>query len=131
VGGHFCSLGWPVWLIVVNGAVGMTAFITSLKLTSVADVSIIYATLPFVTAGLGWLWVRERVAPTTILASAVAAAGVVVMVSGTTLSGHLDGDALALLQTLSMAVAIVAVRLPARRRRPVERPRGAGELAVR
>jgi len=46
---------WPGWLIVVNGAVGMTAFITSLKLTSVADVSIIYATLPFVTAGLGWL----------------------------------------------------------------------------
>lgn len=104
------SLGWPGWLITLNNAVGMTAFITSLKLTSVADVSIIYATLPFVAAGLGWLWVRERVAPTTILASAVAAAGVLVMVSGTTLSGHLDGDALALLQTVSMAVGIVAIR---------------------
>src|SRR5262249_57066233 len=64
----------------------------------------LYATLPFFAAGLGWLWVRERVSPTTILASAVAAAGVLIMVSGTTLSGHLDGDALALLQTASMAV---------------------------
>jgi len=104
------SLGWPGWLIVVNGTIGMIAFITSLKLTSVADVSIIYATLPFVAAGLGWLWVREQVAASTILASTVAAAGVVIMVSGTTLSGHLDGDALAFLQTLSMAIAIVAVR---------------------
>ena len=104
------SLGWPGWLIVVNGAIGMTAFIVSLKLTSVADVSIIYATLPFVAAGLGWLWVRERVAANTVLASAVAAAGVAIMVSGTTLSGHLGGDALAFVQTLSMAVAIVAVR---------------------
>ena len=104
------SLGWPGWLITLNNAVGMTAFITSLKLTSVADVSIIYATLPFVAAGLGWFWVRERVSPTTILASGVAAAGVVIMVSGTTLSGHLDGDALALLQTVSMAVGIVAIR---------------------
>ena len=40
----------------------------------------------------------------------MAAAGVVVMVSGTSLSGHLDGDALALLQTVSMAVGIVAIR---------------------
>jgi len=104
------SLGWPGWLIVINGTIGMIAFITSLKLTSVADVSIIYATLPFVAAGLGWLWVREQVAASTILASTVAAAGVVIMVSGTTLSGHLDGDALAFLQTLSMAIAIVAVR---------------------
>jgi drug/metabolite transporter (DMT)-like permease len=104
------SLGWPGWLITLNNAVGMTAFITSLKLTSVADVSIIYATLPFVAAGLGWFWVHERVAPATILAGAVAAAGVVIMVSGTTLSGHLDGDALALLQTVSMAVGIVAIR---------------------
>ena len=104
------GLGWPGWLIVVNGAVGMTAFITSLKLTSVADVSIIYATLPFVAAGLGWVWVRERVAASTILASTVAAAGVAIMVSGTTLSGHLGGDALAFLQTVTMAVAIVAIR---------------------
>jgi drug/metabolite transporter (DMT)-like permease len=104
------SLGWPGWLITLNNAVGMTSFIISLKLTSVADVSIIYATLPFFAAGLGWLWVRERVSASTILASAVAAAGVAVMVSGTTLSGHLDGDALALLQTVSMAVGIVAIR---------------------
>ena len=108
--GAIRGLGWPGWLIVVNGAVGMTAFITSLKLTSVADVSIIYATLPFVAAGLGWVWVRERVAASTILASTVAAAGVAIMVSGTTLSGHLGGDALAFLQTVTMAVAIVAIR---------------------
>src|SRR6185295_9869340 len=54
------SMGRPGWLFAVLSAIGMTTFIPALKLTTVADVAIIYATAPFVTAVLAWIWLRER-----------------------------------------------------------------------
>ena len=51
--------GMGVVLAVVSGA-GMITFIGSLMLTTVADVYVIYATVPFVTAGVAWFVLRER-----------------------------------------------------------------------
>jgi drug/metabolite transporter (DMT)-like permease len=104
------SLGWPGWFMASVAAMGMIAFIGALKLTTVADVAIIYATLPFVSAALAWVWLRERIVSRTLLASIIAGVGVAIMVSGATLGGSLVGDLLAFLQTGTMAFAIVAVR---------------------
>ena len=49
-------LNWPGFLIVITTGVGMICFIVSYVLTSVANVAVLYATLPFMTAGLAWAW---------------------------------------------------------------------------
>lgn len=85
-------------------------FINAFRRTSVADVAIIYATVPFVTAALGWLWIGQRESWMTFLASAAALLGVIVMVGGAVTEGHLFGDVLAFGMTLCMAIMMVIIR---------------------
>jgi drug/metabolite transporter (DMT)-like permease len=97
------------WLFVAVSAVGMVFFISSLRHTTVAHVSVIYATVPFVAAALGWLVLRERPRRSAVIASLAALAGVVVMV-GFGREGTLFGDALAFCMTLAMAAMMVIAR---------------------
>ncbi|HEX2715340.1 MAG TPA: DMT family transporter, partial [Candidatus Acidoferrales bacterium] len=85
-------------------------FINAFRRTSVADVTIIYATAPLVTAALGWVWLGERESWTTLAASTVALVGVIVMVGGAVTEGHLLGDLLAFGVTLCMAVMMLIIR---------------------
>lgn len=103
------NLGWLGWLFVVQSSAGMIFFLTALRHTSVAHVAVIYATVPFLAAVLSWLAIRERPGTAAVVASAVALAGVVIMV-GFGRDGGLSGDLLALGMTLSMAVAMVVAR---------------------
>ena len=79
-------------------------YINALRHTSVADVAVIFAATPFVTAGLGWLWLGVSEAWTTLAASLVALLGVSIMVGGAVAEGHLIGDLLAFGMTICMAV---------------------------
>ncbi|WP_279356322.1 EamA family transporter [Methylobacterium indicum] len=54
------AFGWIGLGASVLAAVTMAAYAASLTLTSVANVLIVYATLPFVSAGLAWLLLGER-----------------------------------------------------------------------
>jgi drug/metabolite transporter (DMT)-like permease len=101
--------GWVGWLFIVQSAAGMIFYLLALKHTTVARVAVIYATAPFLAAGLGWLVLRERPGLQSISVSAVALAGVAVMV-GFGGSGTWAGDLYALGMTLSMAVATVVAR---------------------
>lgn len=103
------NMGWPGWLFAIVSALGMILFITSLRHTTVAHVAVIYATVPFVAAGLGWLVMRERPAASAVLASLAALAGVALMV-GLGAEGGLFGDLLAFGMTLSMAAMMVIAR---------------------
>jgi drug/metabolite transporter (DMT)-like permease len=85
-------------------------FVNALRRTTVADVTIIYATAPFFAAGLAWLWGRQREGGRTLLASGLALVGVVVMFGGADTRGALAGDGLALMMTLLMAGMMVVVR---------------------
>ena len=94
-------------------ATGMTAFVYSLQNTTIANVTVIYATLPFITAILAWLWFRERAARRTLIGSLVAGAGVVITMGGTIAIGggsHLLGDLAALYLTISFAFMTVIMR---------------------
>src|SRR5262249_41110185 len=104
------SMGRPGWLFAICSAFGMTTFISALKLTTVADVAIIYATVPFVTAVLAWLWLREGTSATTWIASALAFAGVLVTLGGSSFGANLWGDLLAFTMTGSVAVMLVISR---------------------
>ena len=66
--------------------------------------------VPFVTAILAWLALRERSALRTIIASLLALVGVVIMVGDGWSAGHWRGDLLAFGMTCAMAALTVAIR---------------------
>jgi drug/metabolite transporter (DMT)-like permease len=103
------GLGWLGWFFVVQSSAGMIFFVTALRHTTVAHVAVIYATVPFFAAALGWLVMRERPRAGAVIASLVALGGVAVMV-GLGRDGGLTGDLLAFGMTLTMAVAMVIAR---------------------
>ena len=105
----FTRLGKAGWLYAAISGLGMICYITSLRLTSVAHVAIIYAVVPFLTAGLAWAMLKERPTQDAVIASAVAFLGAVVMV-GLGHDGTIGGDLLALIMTLGMALMVVIAR---------------------
>lgn len=106
----YWSLGPMGLLLAVICGLGMITFIASLMLTTVADVYVIYATVPFITAGVAWLILRERASWGVLGASALALAGVVVTLTGAVYGGSLLGQFVALLMTLCMALMAVVLR---------------------
>ncbi|HVO03033.1 MAG TPA: DMT family transporter [Candidatus Cybelea sp.] len=107
---QFAALGKAGLLFALLSAGAMICYITSLTMTTVAHVAIIYGTVPFLAAGLGWLVLHERPSGTAITASLIALVGVALMVGGNVAEGSLRGDALAFGMTLGMAAIIVINR---------------------
>ena len=107
--GSLKKMGWLGWLFIGQSAAGMTLYLAALRHTTVANVAVIYATAPFLAAGLGWLALREKPSSSAVYASAAALLGVAIMV-GFGGKGGLLGDLLALGMTLTMAVATVVAR---------------------
>jgi len=103
--------GKPGWLVVVFGAAGTAAFIPAFKLTSIANVALIWAAAPFVTALLAWLVLHERPTRKVLISSFVALMGVAVVVGGSFGGVNLTGDLLALWMTLMMAALMVVYRV--------------------
>src|SRR6185312_6734188 len=98
------------WLVACLSAFGMVNFIPSLQLTSVANVAIIIAVQPFAAATIAWLWLREAASPRTLLASVVAFAGIVVIVSGAGTASDYRGIAPAIVMVLSISLMTVVIR---------------------
>jgi drug/metabolite transporter (DMT)-like permease len=106
----FRSLDGAGWLAAAFSTAAMFCYLAALRNTTVADVAIIYGTAPFVTAGIALLLLGERSTRATLLCSAMALAGVVLMVGGSNLPTGLAGDVLALGMTILMALMIVSTR---------------------
>jgi drug/metabolite transporter (DMT)-like permease len=106
----FAAVGRAGLLVASCSTIATICFIAALRETTVADVTIIYATAPFVAAGLAWAWTRERPGRTTLLASTLALVGVAVMCSAALSTGHMLGDLLALGMTVLMALMMVVIR---------------------
>lgn len=104
------AIGAPGLAAAAFSAVATILYINAFRRTSVADVMIITATIPFMAAGLGWLWLRERETWATLLWSTVAFVGAVTMVGGAVAQGHLIGDLLALGMALCMACMMLIIR---------------------
>ncbi len=104
------AIGGPGLVAASLSALATILFINAFRRTAVADVTIIYATAPFVTAALDWLWLGQRESWTTLAASTAALLGVVVMVGGAVTEGHVLGDLLAFGTTLCMALMMVIIR---------------------
>lgn len=103
-------LGRPGWAVAVIGAAATICFLAAFRHTVAANVVLMYATAPFIAAGLAWLLMRETPGRSTLLASAVALTGAALMVGGSLSSGGLGGDLLAVGMTIGMALMTVIIR---------------------
>jgi len=103
-------LGRHGWLIAAVGGTGSITFIYAFKHTFVANVSVIYATIPFVAALLERALLGARVQRRTMRAAVASFAGVVIIVSGSLGSPNIDGDAVALVMVGLNALYMVLIR---------------------
>jgi drug/metabolite transporter (DMT)-like permease len=104
------AIGWPGLLAAACSTAATILYINALRRTSVADVAVIFAMAPFLTAGLGWLCLGVREGSSTIAASLLAVLGVSIMVGGAVTDGHLAGDLLAFGMTMCMAIMMLIIR---------------------
>jgi drug/metabolite transporter (DMT)-like permease len=114
------GFGWLSPVVAALALVAISAYTAAVMTTTIADVMIIYATLPFVAAAIGWLVNREAASPRTLVAGVVAFAGIAIMVANGLGAGRLLGQALSALMTFAFAGMVVL-----QRRRP-----GASIIAV-
>jgi len=104
------AVGRPGLAAAICSTAATFLYINALRRTSVADVAVIFAAAPFLTAGLGWLWLRLTVDWTTLAASLLALLGISIMVGGAAIEGHLFGDVLAFGMTICMAIMMLIIR---------------------
>ncbi|MEM9463787.1 MAG: DMT family transporter [Actinomycetota bacterium] len=103
-------LGSGGWILAVVGGVGSITFIVAFKHTFVANVSVIYATIPFVAALLERLILGALVPRRTLTTAAVTLVGVAIIVSGSLGSANLTGDAVAIAMVVLNALYMVLIR---------------------
>ena len=104
------SFGRSGWLFSLVNTLGMITYISALKLTSVAHVTIIVATMPLFTTLAAWAVLREKPGGASIIASLVAAGGVTITVVAGAAEGTFAGDFVAMLMTATMIVSILVQR---------------------
>ena len=104
------AIGRPGLLAALCSALATILFINAFRLTSVADVVILFATAPFVTAAISRIVYGVRESRATLIASTLALAGVAIMMGGAGSSRHVLGDLMAIGMTLLMSIMIVIVR---------------------
>lgn len=103
-------LGWHGWLLAIVGGIGSITFIFAFKNTFVANVSVIYATIPFIAALLERIILGEQVRRRTLGAAGASVIGVVIIVGGSLGSPNLQGDAVAIAMVVLNALYMVLIR---------------------
>ncbi|MBX5009941.1 DMT family transporter [Rhizobium lentis] len=108
------------WPILVPGRAGLLAgllyglssltFVLSVFNTATANVVFIVAFNPMFGALLSWLFLKEKPSVATLIAMVFMISGVGLIVSDGLSSGHIFGDAMALLSALILAAAITVGR---------------------
>lgn len=87
------------------------AFLGAVFNTATANVVFIVASTPMYAAILGWLILKERPSPSTLIAMLVMFSGVGLIVSGGLAGGHILGDTLATTASFLLALAITLSRV--------------------
>ena len=108
----FVSAPGKAWLYTCVSAAAILFYIPALTLTTIAHVAIIYATVPFVAAVLGFIVLRERPSASAIFAIFFAVIGVALMAAGPDKGSSLLGDLLAVGMTICSAWLMILGRRP-------------------
>ena len=104
------AMGWEGAVVAICSALATVCFLNAMRLTAVADVMVIDAAIPFVTAAMAWLILRERESWRTLGATIAAFAGMAIMAGPAIAAGHFLGDLLASAMAVLMALVIVLLR---------------------
>ncbi len=104
------AIGRDGLLIALCSALATVCFLNGMRLSTVADVMVIDAMIPFLTAGIAWLVIGEREDKATLVATLAAVAGVGVMAGPAITGGRLAGDVLGLAMALLMSFVLVLIR---------------------
>ena len=99
--------------IIIGGmgfATAFIGFIWSITHTSAAVTLLMLAAMPFMTAILGYIFLKEKLSLTTLIAIIIAAIGIIFMALSSSKLGTLFGLLLGLLSSLGFSVASVSLR---------------------
>jgi drug/metabolite transporter (DMT)-like permease len=107
---QIAGLGKSGWANAIVWASGTIAYLQAYKLTSIANVSLIYGSAPILTALVAWLWFEERPRNIVLAASVLALLGVGVIAQGSLGTSHITGDLLALWMTCTVAIGLSIFR---------------------
>jgi drug/metabolite transporter (DMT)-like permease len=98
------------WLASIIWATGALAYLHAYKLTTIANVSLIYGSAPILTALVAWFALSERPRKIVFGASLLAFVGVLTIGRGSLGSTHILGDLLALWMTFTVALSFPLYR---------------------
>jgi drug/metabolite transporter (DMT)-like permease len=101
------GMGSPGAVAVVVSVVSTIAYIFALNLTTVANVMIVYAVLPFVAAFISYFWMGERVTLRLIGAGLTAFIGIAIMAGAAASPKDIFGIIAAIIMTATFASQIV------------------------
>jgi drug/metabolite transporter (DMT)-like permease len=96
--------------LVVSTIAATICYVFSLKLTTVANVMTVYATLPFIAAAIAFVWVGERASSRLLVASALALVGIAVMAGSALTPRDILGNLAALGMTVGFGLQLVCVK---------------------
>jgi len=106
----FRTIGWPGLAAGTCLGLGSVLFLFAITHTSIANVSFTNASVPFLTAGLAWVVLKEGVARRTVISCTLAVGGVAIMVWEGFAVGSWVGNLAALGAAFLMAGYAVALR---------------------
>jgi drug/metabolite transporter (DMT)-like permease len=104
------TIGWPGLIAIPLSVTSIGGYVVALKLTTVANVMIVYATVPFVAAGVAFLWIGEKASSRVLAASAIALVGIGIMAAAATRPGDIAGNGVALVMTVAFGTQLVMAR---------------------
>jgi drug/metabolite transporter (DMT)-like permease len=107
---EFAAFKGPGWLAAFVWATGAIAYIQAFKLTSIANVAVIYGITPLLSALVAWMALRESPRRAVLAASILAFIGVVIVAQGSRGSSNILGDALAFWMTVTVAIQFAIFR---------------------
>ena len=94
----------------ISLGIAMMCFIWSITHTTAAITLLMLAAMPFMTAILGYIFLKEKVSTTTLTAIIIAAAGIIFMAFTSRQIGTLFGLAIGLLSSFGFSIFSVSLR---------------------
>ena len=107
---HVIRIGWPGIAGGVMLTVAAICFLQSMTHTTVANTLFILGAIPFFTAALAWVFLRERPTRATLWAMMIAFSGITVMLGEGFGSGSAYGNLMAMVTAICFSIYTVLVR---------------------
>lgn len=111
LGRAVAGIGPPGAVAAAISVLSSIAYIFALNLTTVANVMIVYAVLPFIAALVSYFWIGERVTLRLLGAGLAAFAGIAIMAGAAASSKDILGIIAAFIMTATFATQIVHTKV--------------------